>query len=149
MSEQPETTPLTFESLQSALVEARDIYYSRADPTWRDVFEVMHDAGYHLKLSEREERYREWIVPVGSHGSYVVNVFRESIAGPTSWTVEVCGFFARRVLLHDPEPAAVLAAAMLTRLLDGPVCGVHVTGLGELTVDQLKQQESELLDGSL
>lgn len=114
-------------------------------PTWRSVLKVMHAAGYHLKVTERETSYREWIVPVGSHGSYVVNIVREILAGRPTWTVEVCGFFARRVLLHDPEPSAVLAAAMLTRLLDGPVCGVDVTGLGGLSSDQLKQRESELL----
>lgn len=102
-------------------------------PTWRDVIRAMRAAGFKLKVEEREDRYRKWIVPVGSHGSFVAEIWRQRLGGRDTWTVEIYGYFARRVCLENPEPAAVLAAAMLTRLIDGPVCGVDVTGLAEFT----------------
>lgn len=86
------------------------------EPTWRDVFRAMHNAGYKLKFEERDGDYRKWIVPVGTMGE-VASIIRETLGGKPCWSVEIYGYLMYSVRLHNPPPADVLAAAKLVKLI--------------------------------
>lgn len=86
------------------------------DPTWRDVFRAMHNAGYKLKFEERDGDYWKWIVPVGTMGE-VASIIRETLGGDPCWSVEIYGYLMYSVRLHNPPPADVLAAAKLVKLI--------------------------------
>lgn len=120
---------------ESQVAALREYRWPAPEPkraaTWRDVVRVMRAAGFKLKVEEREARYRKWWVDEGT-GGIIAEIWRQTLGGRPTWTVEIYGYLSRRVRLEDPEPAAVLAAAMLTRIIDGPVCGVDVTGLAEM-----------------
>lgn len=90
------------------------------EPSWRDVFRAMHAAGYRLKFEEREERYRKWIVPVGTMGEIASITRAESRGGRVSWMVDLYGYLMYSVRLHNPPPADVLDAARLVKILDTP-----------------------------
>lgn len=102
------------------------------EPTWHDVFEAMHAAGYRLEVVERNGSYRKWIVPVGTMGE-VAWILRETLSGKASWTVEIYGYLGYSARLNNPPPADVLAAARLVKLLDTP--------------QELLDAEAAILDG--
>ena len=107
-------------------------------PTWRDVIRAMRTAGYKLKVEEHEGRYRKWWVDEGT-GGIIAEIWRQTLGGRYTWDVQL-NCYGLMTHLSDPEPADVLAAGMLTGLIEGPVCGVQVTGISGFPRNQQKHE---------
>lgn len=107
-------------------------------PTWSDVVRVMRANGYKLKVDDAEGRCWKWWVDEGT-GGIIAEIWRQTLGGRPTWDVRVNGY-GWSTHLSNPEPADVLAAGMSLGLIEGPVCGVQVTGISGFPRNQQKHE---------